>query len=105
MSDKIRVEIDGNLDDAIRKLPELKAASKDAADEIARIARDTAPVDQGDYKSGIVTQETKNGYRVLASDQKSAWVEFGVPSHHQPPQFVLRRAVEAAGFKFKKRGG
>lgn len=104
MADDFKVEIDGDIDDKVRKLPEVTASAKEAVDKIAGIARDTAPDVTGDYKAGIVTQQTRNGWRVLASDPKSAWVEFGVPSHNQPPQFILRRATEAAGYKFKKRG-
>ncbi|MET4780811.1 hypothetical protein [Glaciihabitans sp. UYNi722] len=101
MSD-IEIDLDGDIDDKVRKMPEVKSASQEAVDKIAAIARDNAPVLDGDYRDGIVTQETKSGWRVLASDQKSAWIEFGIPSRNQPPQFNLRRAVEAAGFKFKK---
>lgn len=100
-----RVEIDGDIDDRVLKLPEVHATAKEAANIIANAARDIAPVVTGDYKAGIVTQETKMGWRVLAADQKSAWVEFGVPADGEPAQFVLRRAVEASGFKFKKRSG
>jgi hypothetical protein len=102
MSDGLIVNLISNLEDLVRKLPEVVAPTKAAADKIATVARDTAPVESGDYKAGIVTQKTQSGYRVVASDPKSAWVEFGVPSHHQPPQFILRRAVESAGYKFKK---
>jgi hypothetical protein len=103
--DDIRIELDGDIEDKVRKLPEVKSAAREAVDKIAAIARETAPVVLGDYKAGIITQETRTGWRVQASDQKSAWVEFGIPSHNQPPQFILRRAAEAAGFKFSKKGG
>lgn len=103
MDGDIEVELDGDIDDKVRKMPEVKSASHEAVDKIAAIARDTAPVVLGDYKAGIVTQETRFGWRVLADDQKSAWVEFGVPSQNQPPQFILRRAAESAGYKFTKR--
>lgn len=99
----VTVEIDGDIDDKVRKLPEVKSASHEAVDKIAAIARETAPVRDGDYLAGIVTQETKSGWRVLAGDNKSAWVEFGIPSHNQPPQFILRNAAKSAGFKFRKR--
>ena len=104
MADDFKVEINGDIDDKVRKLPEVRASAKEAVDKIAGIARDTAPVESGDYRAGIVTQQTRNGWRVFAMDPKSAWVEFGVPSHNQPPQFILRRAAEAAGYRFKKRG-
>ena len=101
--DDFNVEIDGDIDDKVQKLPEVSSSAKEAVDKIASIARDMAPVVLGDYKAGIVTQQTRSGWRVLADDPKSAWVEFGVPSHNQPPQFILRRATEAAGYKFSKK--
>lgn len=104
MAEDFKVEINSDIDDKVRKLPEVRASAKEAVDKIAEIARDTAPEVTGDYRSGIVTQQTRNGWRVFAMDPKSAWVEFGVPSQNQPPQFILRRATEAAGYKFKKRG-
>lgn len=104
MADDIKVELVSDIDDKVRKMPEVRASAKEVVDKIAGIARDDAPVASGDYRDGIVTQQTRNGWRVFASDPKSAWVEFGVPSHNQPPQFVLRRATESAGYKFQKRG-
>lgn len=104
MADDVRIELIGNLDDEVRKLPELIAASQDAAAAVAAAARALAPVAEGNYLDGITVQQTKAGARVLASDQKSAWIEFGIPSRGIPARFVLRRAVEAVGLKFKKRG-
>ena len=72
------------------------------ATAIAAEARATAPVVTGNYRDGIVVQATKHGARVLASDQKSTWVEFGIPSRGVAPQFVLRNAAESLGYKFKK---
>jgi len=46
--------------------------------------------------------KTPHGARVIASDNKSSWIEFGIPSQNQPPQFILRRAVDSLGLKFKK---
>lgn len=100
--DDVVVDIDNDIDVKIHTVPEVKSASHEAVDKIASIARDTAPVRDGDYKAGIVTQETKFGWRVLATDQKSAWIEFGIPSHNQPAQFILRRSAVSAGYKFSK---
>lgn len=93
-----------NIDEEVGKLPAIATSSMEAAEKIADIARHTAPVESGDYEAGIIVQKTKTGARVFASDYKSAWIEFGVPSEGQPARFNLRRAVEAAGYRFKKGG-
>lgn len=72
------------------------------AQKIAAVARDNAPVVTGAYRDGITAQKTPHGAAVIASDEKSSWVEFGIPSQGQPAQFNLRRAVDATGAKFTK---
>lgn len=104
MAGDFHIDLVGNLDELVAKLPEVKSSSHDAAQAIAAAARAIAPVDEGNYVDGIVTQSTPAGTRVLATDQKSAWIEFGIPSRGIPARFVLRRAVEAVGLSFKKRG-
>jgi hypothetical protein len=100
----INIHLVPGLEEAVRHLPELHRTTRDAADAAASIARSMAPVDEGDYVAGIEVQDTPGGgARVLASDQKSAWIEFGIPSRGIPANFVLRRAAEAAGLSFKKR--
>lgn len=103
MSEDVTFEADRDLIENLHKMPEIQTSTKTIASEIAAAAREIAPVQDGNYKAGILIQETRSGWRVLASDQKSSWVEFGIPSRGQPAQFVLRRAVEMAGYKFKKK--
>lgn len=102
MVDEVTVDLDPELDAKVARMPEVKTSSMEAARQIASVARDMAPRVTGAYASGIVVQETKGGARVLASDQKSAWIEFGVPGRGQPARWVLRRAAEACGMKFVK---
>lgn len=99
------IEVEDNIDEKVQKLPEIKTTSKEIAEQIAAIAREIAPHQDGDYAAGIEVQETKTGHRVIATDQKSAWVEFGIPSHNQPAHWTLRTAVVQAGYKFKKSKG
>lgn len=99
----ISVNIPDDLDLQVAKMPELKTLAVDEAKEVAAAARAAAPVDTGNYAAGIVVQETKFGAIVLATDQKSGWIEFGIPSRGIPARFILRRAVEAVGLKFRKR--
>lgn len=104
-ADEIRFEPAPDLDEKVVQLPLVGAKAVDVAVHIAQVARDTAPEDSGDYVAGIVVQKTKTGARVWASNFKSAWLEFGAPSRGLPARFILRRAVESAGYTFKKRGG
>lgn len=103
--DEIHFEPNPNIDEELKGLPALGASSMDVAEQIAEVARGLAPVSSGEYAAGITVQKTKSGARVFASDFKSAWLEFGVPSRGVPARFILRRAVEAAGYRFKKRSG
>ena len=103
MDDDAKVTLDPDLNAAVALLVGKMGVAVPIAEKIAEAARALAPVDQGNYRDGIKVQATKTGARVFASDQKSSWVEFGIPSHNQPPQFVLRRAVDAVGLKFSKR--
>ena len=105
MADDVTVDLVPDLDEKVRHLPEVKTASMEQARKVAQIARENAPRESGTYADGIVVQETKGGARVFASDQKSAWIEFGVPGRNQPARWILRRAAESAGLKFVKRGG
>lgn len=104
MAEEIKISLDPDLDEKVAKLIGDGDDPMKAAQAIAEIARATGPVASGDYVAGISAQKTKRGARVIASDYKSAWIEFGVPSRGIPAQFVLRRAVDAAGLKFKKHG-
>jgi hypothetical protein len=102
--DDFHLELEPDLDEKVAKVPELLTDSKAAAEQIADIARGTAPVVSGEYVDGIEVQETKSGARVFASAPVSAFVEFGVPSQGQVAHFNLRKAAESAGYEFKKRG-
>lgn len=96
------IDIDKDLDLRLKDNKALKAAALEAANKIADIARETAPVETGDYRDGIIVQATPRGARVLASSNKSAWIEFGVPANNEPAKFNLRNAAKAAGYDFEK---
>ena len=99
----LHIDIDDDIDEKVAQMPEVKETALDVAERVADIARSTAPVVSGDYRDGIEAQKTKNGARVFASDYKSAWVEFGIPSRGIGAQFNLRNAAKTAGLKFKKK--
>ena len=73
------------------------------AGKIAALAKAIAPVETGRYRDGIKFEKTPLGARVIATDQKSTWIEFGIPSRNHEAHFVLRRAAEAVGLKFIRR--
>jgi len=102
--DDIKIELNQDLEGKLHSFSEVKAHSLKIAEAIAERARELAPVDSGQYRDGIVVNKPneKGVARVLATDQKSAWVEFGNRDGSQPAQFVMRSAVESLGLKWKK---
>ena len=103
MVDSVHFHLDPTLDAEVAKLIGEGNSAMKVAEAIAEIARANAPVESGDYAAGISAQKTKKGARVIAADYKSAWIEFGVPGRGIPAKFILRRAVDAAGLKFRKK--
>jgi hypothetical protein len=101
----LSIDIDDDIDERVAEEKVVKETAFDIAERVAAIARETAPHMSGDYAAGIEAQVTKTGARVYADDYKSAWIEFGIPSRGQPAHWILRRAAEAAGLKFKKKRG
>jgi len=100
------LELIPDLDFEIAKLVDKSDTALDAANKIATAARALAPVgDTGNYEAGIKVVRFKGGARVVATARHSAFIEFGVPGRNQPAQFVLRRAVDSVGLRFKKRKG
>ena len=108
----VQIDIDDDVDEKVLRVPEVRVETQVVAEKIADIARQSAPHESGDYAAGIVVQASNSrsllsyaNFRVFASDFKSAWIEFGIPSRGQPAHWILRRAAEAAGMKFRKRKG
>ena len=99
------IHIDADCDAKVKAMVAKGDTPFQIAEKIASAARADAPKVTGTYAGGIVAQKTPHGARVLAADQKSSWVEFGIPSHNQAPQFILRRAVDSLGLKFRKGHG
>lgn len=102
MSD--RVELAPDLEKKLHTFPAVTAGSRAAAVAIAERAREMAPVQTGSYQAGIIVNppNEKGVARVLATDQKSSWVEFGTAT--QEGHFVVRSAAESLGYRFIKKG-
>jgi hypothetical protein len=100
------IELNSNLMNELHKFPEVESAAKEVADAIAARAKEMAPVDSGNYQTGISSEPSnkKNSgvWRVISRDQKSSWIEFGTST--RPGEFVIRSAAESLGYKFKKKG-
>lgn len=105
MDEDVTVHIEPDLDEKLHEMPEIHLSAREIAEKIAVVARANAPVASGLYQSRIEVQDTKTGARVFAADQKSSWIEFGIPSHNQPARWVLRSAAESLGLKFMKKKG
>jgi len=103
MSDEITFTPNPNLEKDLHTLPSIVASTDEIAEAIAQRARDLAPVETGRYRDGIIAQKAspKGVARVVATDQKSLWIEFG-NRRGAHAQFVMRNAVESLGLEFKK---
>ena len=105
MREQESIHLDPDLDEKVAEMIAKGDTPLKIAEHIAEIARSTAPVVTGAYRDGISAQKTPHCARVIASDNKSSWIEFGIPSRNQPARFILRRAVDSLGLKFKKGHG
>jgi hypothetical protein len=102
--EQVVIILDPNLSSQVEALVAEGDGPVTMALKIVAAAQSLAPLgNTGLYRDGIHAKKTPHGARVLASDNKSSWVEFGIPSHNQPAQFVLRRAAESVGLRFTKR--
>lgn len=60
---------------------------RDRARRVQAMARGRGPIDTGDYVSSIDTEALQpHGWRVIARDRKSAWIEFGTRPHEIRPR-------------------
>ncbi len=60
---------------------------RDRARRVQAMARGRGPIDTGDYVSSIDTERLQpHGWRVIARDRKSAWIEFGTRPHEIRPR-------------------
>lgn len=75
----------------------VQAVLERLGEAIAEGARSAAPEDEGDYIDGIVVEdgEAPGSKRVLATDFKSNWIEYGT---EDTPAFApLRLGADSAG--------
>lgn len=101
------VELIPNLESKLHTFPKVVAGTRAAAVAIAERARELAPVDTGAYRDGIIVNppNEKGVARVLSTDNKSSWIEFGTGAPGHDGKFVIRTAAESLGYKFiTKRG-
>lgn len=102
MSDEVVFTPNPDLEKELHSFPAVVSSTDEVAQAIAERARELAPVVTGRYRDGIQVDKanSKGVARVVATDQKSSWVEFG--TLQQDGQFVMRNAVESLGLQFKK---
>jgi hypothetical protein len=101
---EIRIELNPNVEKDVEEFVGKGDGAMQVAEKVLKVAISNAPVDSGQYRNSLKVQKTKYGARVVATDQKSAWIEFGIPSRGIPAQFVLRRAAAQLGLTFRKKG-
>lgn len=75
-----------DIDYALESDDAVVAYKVQVAKEGVRYAQSIAPIDQGDYRSGIrVGRVGNSGVEIEFSDYKSHWVEFGTEDQEPNP--------------------
>lgn len=86
----------------LRTSASLRNACRVGAGEIRGIARQLAPVDQGNYRESMVVLDMvptdRVGAVLMADDPAAAPLEFGNVNTAGVGRAILSRAAEAAGF-------
>jgi hypothetical protein len=107
MAEQIKLDLVPDIIEIIESLPTVEDKVKAAAEEIAGRARSLVHNDSGAYSESIRVEKTnrsKSGlWRVIASDPKAFFVEFGGPARGIPAQYVMRRAAESLGLPWQKK--
>lgn len=107
MSEDAVISLDPHLQEKLHTFPTVSTNTQKAAEQIAEMAKDLSMEHYltGRYREGIIvnkpTLESRGVARVLATDQKSSWMEFG--NYQHPGYMILRNAVELCGYSFKKK--
>lgn len=100
-----KFEMNLTFREQLRSSPMYRRAMLEAGHRVADMAREAAPVHEGDYRDSIEVEPTARGVRVTAQDWKSGWLEYGTAGsedHTATPAFApLRKGVERAGLKLK----
>lgn len=102
----VQFRSDKNITSNLEKNSHILLPIKEKVDEAADAARDFAPVLTGAYRDSIKSDSVmvmdginrKSVYRLLATDFKAGWIEFG--TSRMPAFAVLRRAIESVGLHF-----
>lgn len=98
---KSKAVIRPGLDKLLEYEPEIKEQLLAGAEVIAMSSKALAHAeayDTGDYERGIETYVGSEGVRVIATDFKSHWIEWGTSTGFAA-RHVLRRAAQMIGFR------
>jgi hypothetical protein len=114
---ELEITLNPNLAAQLAASAVVYTKTMEMAQAVAEAAKENADlegvVDTGAYRDGIKAVQGTHGWaRVVASDPKSSWIEFGAPGHEAwgdgsaplPAHWILRTAAEQLGFKFTKEG-
>ncbi|MGV0717853.1 HK97 gp10 family phage protein [Mycolicibacterium sp. XJ662] len=92
-----RQQIENLLADKLRDegRPAIAAANRELAEDARRYWRAVAPVDEGDYRDSIHVRPRHDHNRlpatkVVATDWKSSFIEFGTGGESPTPEFAPR---------------
>lgn len=98
-----KVTIYDNFEAEVSTWKELVDELEKIAQNVAEVARATAPHDSGEYAASIAVERFKSGARVVAKTPYAGQIEFGSKNTSRTGQWILYRAAQSLGLKFRKK--
>lgn len=77
MSTKVQIKMVPGFERILDREPGVKRLMRRRAEEAASIAKSLAPVATGDYRDSIGVDEDIDGVKLVATDFKAHWIEWG----------------------------
>lgn len=103
---EVQVKIYENFELEVTTWKEVTEHCEKIAQEIATVARATAPRDSGAYAASIEVERFKSGARVISKVPYAGQIEFGPADGSKLGKWIFYLAASSLGLKFrKKRGG
>jgi hypothetical protein len=92
------VSVDEAAVAALLGQPGVREDMRRRADRVVQAAKQTAPVDTGEYRDSIHAEDGPDGSVLVVSDtDHSIFVEHGTREPGHPAHFTLTNALDAAG--------
>lgn len=98
----VNVNIDSNFELEASGYKGVVDECEGIAQQVADVARTTAPRNSGAYAASIAVEKFRSGARVVARVPYAGNIEFGSVGGSRSGRWIFYRAAQSLGLKFKK---